>query len=234
HFLSSLLNLCQFCHRDLPSSRSRSGWSAQEVNNITCSKHLTTFNLAPAIVMPPKAGVLGSSHAEDDSSAQPYIPENCNKFQSKREGHRPLLTAAQAVYLAREVFGIGWSGDDATHEDSTGPSSGSGSNSTICNISPDVCVELPSYDDRSFRIRTSTSSTRSESYVVLKVHNSRDGARTSALQAMDAAMLRVQQAGVLTNTPLPPLPPLGRSAGGGGGDGSCGGVCQAAGAAVPY
>ncbi|GIL45558.1 hypothetical protein Vafri_2761 [Volvox africanus] len=155
-------------------------------------------------------------------------------LKAPRGGHRPLLSVAQALFLARECYGISGLvyGDCAKAiqpGDETAPSSAVSVES--------MCVELPSYDDRNFRItgmqlvpehrgRSSKElwsgpqdthqgdkrqpqhrvahHTQSQS-VVLKVHNTQDEGNISQLQAMDEAMLRLQAAGVLTNTPLRPV-----------------------------
>ncbi|GLI64127.1 hypothetical protein VaNZ11_007305 [Volvox africanus] len=155
-------------------------------------------------------------------------------LNAARGGHRPFLSVAQALFLARECYGIRGLvyGDCAK---AVQPRDGTARSSAI-SIEP-VCVELPSYDDRNFRITgmqlvpeqrgrlgkelwTGPQETHQDGKrhpqhrvvhhtpsqsVILKVHNTQDDGNISQLQAMDEAMLRLQAAGVLTNTPLRPV-----------------------------
>lgn len=88
-----------------------------------------------------------------------------------REGHRPLLSPAQAAALARNFFGV--------------------------HCDTETCKELPSYDDRNFLIKSCAShGTDQEACCgdgtasaepmrwVLKVHNTRDTQRHAYFQVM--------------------------------------------------
>ncbi len=92
-----------------------------------------------------------------------------------REGHRPLLSPAQAAALARKLFGV--------------------------HCDPETCKELPSYDDRNFLIKACASHSAEQQTPcvhgtaapasaepmrwVLKVHNTRDTHRHAYFQVMD-------------------------------------------------
>ncbi|GLC45271.1 hypothetical protein PLESTB_000718200 [Pleodorina starrii] len=154
-------------------------------------------------------------------------PAPASATSHARTGHRPLLTPAQALFLARELYGIC---NAANAVDGGGGGTGDVSTAT----------ELPSYDDRNFLISVSVrqeevakaeglqppppqqqqqhgaaaelaaaaaaaTAAAAAVDVVLKVHNSQDSGRVAQLKAMDEAMLRLQAAGVLTNTPLRPV-----------------------------